>query len=37
MLGGVEPDFHTISDILKDNIGSLKEIFHEFNSRKEWI
>lgn len=40
MLGGVEPDFRTISDFRKDNIDSLKEIFHEFNRRisqeKEW-
>lgn len=27
MLGGVEPDFRTISDFRKDNIDSLKEIF----------
>lgn len=33
MLGGVEPDFRTISDFRKDNIDSLKEIFHEFNRR----
>lgn len=33
MLGGVEPDFRTISDFRKSNIDSLKEIFHEFNSR----
>ena len=33
MLGGVEPDFRTISDLRKDNIDSLKEIFHEFNRR----
>lgn len=33
MLGGVEPDFCTISDFRKDNIDSLKEIFHEFNRR----
>ena len=33
MLGGVEPDFRTISDFRKDNISSLKEIFHEFNRR----
>ena len=31
MLGGVEPDFPTISDFRKSNIDSLKEIFHEFN------
>ena len=33
MLGGAEPDFRTISDFRKDNIDSLKEIFHEFNRR----
>ena len=33
MLGGVEPDFRTISDFRKENIDSLKMIFHEFNRR----
>ena len=33
MLGGVEPDFRTISDFRRSNIDSLKEIFHEFNHR----
>lgn len=33
MMGGVEPDFRTISDFRKDNIDSLKKIFHEFNKR----
>ena len=33
MLGGVEPDFRTISDFRKDNIDSLKKIFREFNKR----
>lgn len=33
MLQGVEPDFRTISDFRKDNIDSMKEIFHEFNRR----
>lgn len=33
MMGGVEPDFRTVSDFRKDNIGSLKGIFHEFNRR----
>jgi transposase len=33
MLGGVEPDFRTISDFRKKNIDSLKKIFHEFNRR----
>ncbi|XBX05695.1 transposase [Enterocloster clostridioformis] len=30
---GAEPDFRTVSDFRKDNIDSLKEIFHEFNRR----
>lgn len=33
MIGGVEPDFRTISDFRKDNIKILKKIFHEFNRR----
>ena len=33
MTGGVEPDFRTISDFRKNNIDSLKDIFHEFNRR----
>lgn len=33
MMGGVEPDFRTISDFRKDNIDSMKEIFREFNKR----
>lgn len=33
MLGGVEPDFRTISDFRKNNVSSLKKIFHEFNRR----
>lgn len=33
MLGGVEPDFRTISDFRRNNIGSLKKIFNEFNKR----
>ena len=33
MLGGVEPDFRTISDFRKKNIDSLKKIFQEFNRR----
>lgn len=33
MTDGVEPDFRTISDFRKNNIDSLKEIFHEFNRR----
>lgn len=33
MVGGVEPDFRTISDFRKDNIECIKSIFHEFNRR----
>lgn len=33
MIGGVELDFRTIADFRKNNIDSLKEIFHEFNRR----
>lgn len=33
LMGGVEPDFRTISDFRKDNIDSMKKIFHEFNRR----
>ncbi len=33
MLGGAEPDFRTISDFRKNNIDSIKMIFHEFNKR----
>lgn len=33
MLGGVEPDFRTISEFRKENIDSLKKIFREFNRR----
>ena len=33
MTGGIEPDFRTVSDFSKNNIDSLKEIFHEFNHR----
>lgn len=33
MLGGVEPDFRTVSDFRKNNIDSLKGIFYEFNHR----
>ena len=33
MIGGVEPDHRTISDFRKDNISSLKKVFHEFNKR----
>lgn len=33
-LGGIEPDFRTISDFRKENIDSLKKIFNEFNKRQ---
>ena len=33
MISGEERDFRTIEDFRKDNIDSLKEIFHEFNRR----
>lgn len=33
MIGGVEPDFRIIADFRKNNIDSLKKIFHEFNRR----
>lgn len=33
MIGGVEPDFRTISDFRKDNIDSIKKVFLEFNKR----
>lgn len=33
LMGGVKPDFRTISDFRKDNIDVLKKLFHEFNRR----
>lgn len=33
LMGEAESDFRTISDFRKDNIESIKEIFHEFNRR----
>lgn len=33
MADGIEPDFRTVSDFRKNNIDSLKELFHEFNHR----
>lgn len=33
LMGGLEPDFRTISDFRKDNAGKLKAVFHEFNRR----
>ena len=33
LMGGLEPDFRTISDFRKDNVDSLKAVFREFNKR----
>ncbi len=33
LMGGVEPNFRTISDFRKQNIDNMKKIFHEFNER----
>jgi len=33
LLSEAEPDFRTISDFRKENIGAMKKIFHEFNRR----
>ena len=33
MLGGLKPDFRTISDFRKDNISNLKKVFKEFVRR----
>ena len=33
LMSGLEPDFRTISDFRKDNIESLKKVFHEFNRK----
>jgi transposase len=33
MMGGVKPDFRTVSDFRKDNIRCMKAVFHEFNKR----
>lgn len=33
LMGGAKPDFRTISDFRKENINSLKKLFHEFNRR----
>lgn len=33
MIGGLTPDFHTISDFRKDNNVALKKVFHEFNRK----
>ena len=33
LMGGLKPDFRTISDFRKDNADHLKSVFHEFNKR----
>lgn len=33
LMGGLEPDFRTISDFRKENADNLKAVFHEFNRR----
>ena len=33
MLGGLTPDFRTISDFRKQNAGALKDVFHAFNKK----
>ena len=33
LLGGLTPDFRTISDFRKDNIKALPKVFHEFNRK----
>ena len=33
MMGGLRPDFRTIADFRKDNIGALKKVFKEFVRR----
>lgn len=33
LMDGMQPDFRTISDFRKDNIDSLKNVFHEFTRR----
>lgn len=33
LMEGLEPDYRTISDFRKENILSMKKVFHEFNSR----
>lgn len=33
LMGGLEPDFRTISDFRKENANNLKAVFHEFNRR----
>ena len=34
MFGGVEPDLYIISDSQKDNIDTLKEVFHCINIKE---
>lgn len=33
LIGGVTPDFRTVSDFRKDNITCMKKVFHEFNHK----
>jgi transposase len=33
LMNGLTPDFRVISDFRKDNIGSLKKLYHEFTKR----
>lgn len=33
LMGGVEPDFRTISDFRKAHVEDMKKLFHEFNRR----
>lgn len=33
LMEGLEPDFRTISDFRKDNISSMKKVFHAFNHK----
>lgn len=33
LMEGLEPDFRTISNFRKDNIGCMKKVFHEFNHK----
>ena len=35
LMNGLTPDFRTISDFRKENIGCMKKVFHEFNKRVE--
>ena len=33
LIGGVEPDYRTISEFRRKNAECLKKVFHEFNKR----